>query len=152
MFSSYPFNLEFGREFTTFLPIYHHRFCFFTKFQIIHYLCIRMPRIIINPDSLHIRDSHRILTRKEMEQVLDRIRTEHPDKCSVMNRTNKNLVNEWATHNLCYNLHILRRHTGHADFEYPQPLYFRVAYWVVGPVYFFLQKLGKLIRKIRRRL
>lgn len=66
-------------------------------------------------DDIVIVDGHKYTSPKEMINVLDFVRTFYPENQVIRTRTNKSLMAEWKTHNLLYDLHILRGRTKDVD-------------------------------------
>ena len=71
----------------------------------------------IDDNTLHINNSYRY-SKKSMSIIIDDIRSHHPESL-VWRRDKKSLIDEWVTHNVCYQLHILRSHTTDVDLNFP---------------------------------
>jgi len=91
--------------------------------------------VSVSKDNLHIQDSYKVSSRDEMKKVLEDIRLSHAD-CLSCSRTLDSLINEWATHNLCYDLYILRSHTADVDLDYPQSRLVSLLYALGAKIYF----------------
>lgn len=91
-----------------------------------------MVNYCLTKNALSIEDSYKVTHRADMELELNYIRNTNPDKCDypIFKRSNKNLIREWCSHNLFYNLNLFRSHTKTVDFESPQKWYFKVAYFI----------------------
>lgn len=50
------------------------------------------------------------------------------------NRSERNLLREWATHKLLFGLNISRKRTESVDLNHPQTWYVRLAYFIVGNI------------------
>lgn len=90
--------------------------------------------ISVSSNNIHINDSYKIKSKKDMLSIINKIRKTY--QSDVLNRTDKSLLNEWGAHNLCYNLHLFRSHTADVDLDYPQKKYLSVCYDIIGFVYF----------------
>ena len=89
----------------------------------------------ISDTILSIQDSYRINSLRDMMLMLQTIRQEHADsQYHILQRTDRNLIEEWIVHNLFYDFHVLRLHSGTVDMEFPQRWYFRVFYHLVAPL------------------
>lgn len=84
---------------------------------------------VLTDDNLLIKDSYKV-KKKDMEQVLFDVIYVHP-KSNVWQRSMDSLCDEWAVHNACYNLHILRSHTADVDLNFPNR--FEWVYRVLAP-------------------
>lgn len=83
-------------------------------------------------NNIHIQDSAEV-SKDCFGAVLVRLSQEHPD-CEVWNRTGRSLCLEWSAHNFLYKLHIARYHTKDVDLNYPQKLWEKILYPIVGGV------------------
>lgn len=93
--------------------------------------------ISVSPNNIHINDSYKIKSKRDMLSVINKIRSTY--QSDVLNRTDKSLLNEWAAHNLCYNFHLFRSHTKDVDLDCPQKKYLSVCYNIVGFIYFLFK-------------
>ncbi len=90
----------------------------------------------VNKNNIHIEDSYNIYKKSEMLSIINEIRSRYSeDECLPLKRTNKSLLNEWCTHNLLYDLHILRSHTADVDLDYHQKWYLGIGYFIFGNLY-----------------
>lgn len=90
----------------------------------------------ISKNNIHIKDSYKLHKKSEMLSIINEIRSRYSeDECLPLKRTNKSLLNEWAAHNLVYDLHMFRSHTKDVDLDYPQKWYFTVGYFIFGNLY-----------------
>ena len=89
-------------------------------------------KVEVTKYNVHIENSYQI-SKKNFDEILELLRREYPDT-EVWKRTNKCMDREWATHNLCYALHLFRRHTASVDLNYPQNFLVRAAYTIVGSI------------------
>lgn len=86
---------------------------------------------------IRICDSYQIKSGKEMQEVLNEIRTDDNNQSQILQkRTDKSLIEEWKAHNLLYYLHLFRSHTADVDFEYPQKWYYKVIYKILSFFWF----------------
>ena len=68
-----------------------------------------------------------------MQLVLNDIRASHSlEKCDVLKRTDKSLINEWFSHNVLYNLHLFRKHTKDCNFEKTQNKILNIIYFILS--------------------
>ena len=86
----------------------------------------------ITKNNLHIVDSYKV-SKTKFEGELAKIKGLHPNS-DVWKRSTKSLCKEWATHNLCYAMHLFRSHTKDVDLNYPQKWYEKLGYGIVGAV------------------
>ena len=84
----------------------------------------------IDQHNLHITDSAFVSKHLFWKELAD-IYVENKDSL-VFSRSINSLMNEWATHNACYALHILRSHTKDVDLNYPQKWYIKITYAICG--------------------
>ena len=83
-------------------------------------------------NNIHIEDSAEV-SKECFGAVLVMLAEQHPD-CDVWNRTGRSLILEWAAHNFLYNLHIARKYTKDVDLNYPQKLWEKILYPIVGGI------------------
>lgn len=87
----------------------------------------------ISDQFLTIHESHKVRSVTGMKEVLERVRRENIGKdYPILRRTDRDIIDEWKVHNLFYNLHVFRLHTGTVDLEYPQRWWFRIGYRVLS--------------------
>lgn len=92
-----------------------------------------MVKYSISNNGMSIPNSYLVKKKSEMKNVIKQIREENKDNgFDILKRSDMSFVREWRSHNIFYNLHIMRSHTRTVDFEYPQAWYFKVAYALVG--------------------
>lgn len=95
-----------------------------------------MIRYEIHMNTLSIPESYKIHKKSDMNDALNEIR--HDNEAAhynILKRTNKNMIREWRSHNLLYDLNIARRRTAQVDFEYPQKWYYKLAYGILSLFY-----------------
>ena len=62
-------------------------------------------KIHFSKSNIQIEDSYEIKSKSEMKELLRDIReAESCEVCLPLLRSDESLLNEWASHNLCYNL------------------------------------------------
>ena len=87
-----------------------------------------------NP-SLHIRNSHRVKKRKDIEAALEYIRA-MPEYVALKEagytRTPKSEYNEWRAHNVLYRLGIARERTKSVDIDQNESMLRRFVYAVLS--------------------
>lgn len=86
---------------------------------------------IITDNNIHITDSY-TYSKESFSYVFEYLRNTYPTNSVLINRSDKSLSKEWATHNLLYDLHIFRSHTSDVDLNYPQKWYEKIGYAIVG--------------------
>lgn len=77
-----------------------------------------MASLEVSDNTIHIVDSHNI-SKYEFDGIIDGIYDLHPSHPVINNRSKQSIKNEWAVHNLFYNLGIMPSHTQSVDFNYP---------------------------------
>lgn len=89
--------------------------------------------IELSEKNIHIEDSYKVTTRKDMELVLNTLR-EYVQEAGITtdtplnHRSNKSMIREWVTHNNFYNLGYFREETRSVDLNYPQLLIEKLGY------------------------
>lgn len=82
---------------------------------------------------IHITDSHKV-PKCAFTDVLEGIIRRYPNKAVTNERTVGDMRREWATHNLCYDLHICRSRTASVDLNWPRKWWEKLAYGIVGTI------------------
>ena len=83
--------------------------------------------------NIHIEGSSKMSRAEFLTALLAAPHTE--DYYAVWaHRCEASLLREWAAHKLLWQLHIFRSHTESVDLDWPQPVWMRIAYFVVGGV------------------
>lgn len=96
-------------------------------------------KVQLTTDNLHIEDSYKVGTTKDMDMVLDTIR-EYVHLMGIKmdtplnHRSNKSLKKEWITHNNLYVMDLFTERTKSVDFSYPQSWYEKLGY-TLGSLY-----------------
>lgn len=85
----------------------------------------------ITLNNIHIPDSYKIKSRKEMKRILKQIQSQHPE-CNVFKRSIWSLCSEWRAHNRLYRLNIEPNRTKSVDLDYPLKWYVKLAYNIIG--------------------
>lgn len=89
----------------------------------------------LSNNNLNIENSYKIKKRYNMKCVLHDIEKYHG--CSdVFKRSSNSLVEEWAAHNLLYNIGLFKSHTKDVDLNYPQNKMMSLIYKVLSYIYF----------------
>lgn len=91
-------------------------------------------QITFHDDCVIIWDSYKIRELSKMRQVLKYIKETHPG--ILNNRSEFSMLNEWRSHNLLYNLKILRNRTKDVNINYKLPLWAEIGYTILSPFYF----------------
>lgn len=89
--------------------------------------------LIPSADNLHIKYSHQVHDRSDMIEILNYFKKLYPDH-PVSKISNLILVQEWCTHNLCYDLGIAEERTGSTDLNV-KPWYYNTMYVILGLLY-----------------
>lgn len=89
-------------------------------------------KVTVSKNNINIEDSSEV-SKDYFGAILVILSDEHPE-CEVWKRSGLSLKLEWAAHNLLYNLHIMRKCTKDVDLNYPQKLWERVLYPIVGAI------------------
>lgn len=84
----------------------------------------------VSPTNIHLESSF-LVNKADFERELLAMRERHPES-QVWNRSISSLKHEWAAHNALHALGIFRNQTAHADLNWPQPWFIRVAYNLIG--------------------
>ena len=91
-------------------------------------------QITYHDDCVIIWNSYKIRELSKMRQVLKYIKETHPG--ILNNRSEFSMLNEWRSHNLLYNLKILRNRTKDVNINYKLPLWAEIGYTILSPFYF----------------
>lgn len=91
--------------------------------------------ISVTKDNLTIRDSFMVVSENEMKEILLQVKEKYAD-CRVFdNRSIVNLINEWMSLNLLFELGFMTAHTQHVDLESNQRWFLRFPYFLLGNLY-----------------
>lgn len=85
----------------------------------------------VTENNIHIQDSYVITKRKDMKDILEKLKVEYPE-CLSFKRTTYSLTSEWKTHNRLYRLGYKKDRTGSVDMNYPLKWYVELAYKILG--------------------
>lgn len=85
----------------------------------------------VTENNIHIQDSYVITKRKDMKDILEKLKAEYPE-CLSFKRTMYSLTSEWKTHNRLYRLGYKKDRTGSVDMNYPLKWYVELAYKIFG--------------------
>lgn len=83
--------------------------------------------------NIHISDSY-LTPKADFDKVLNAYSKRHPGNEVFRFRSRFSLKTEWATHNALYGLGIRREQTKDLDLNYPQKVWERLAYPLIGCV------------------
>lgn len=92
----------------------------------------------IYADRVKLFDSY-LVPKAKFSRELGSIRNLHPS-CRLWKRSDRNIIREWASHNLAYNLGILRNKTADCDLNYELKWYSKLAFFVVGTIALLIVK------------
>ena len=91
--------------------------------------------ISVTKDNLTIRDSFMVVSENEMKEILLQVKEKYAD-CRVFgNRSIVNLINEWMSHNLLFELGFMTAFTQHVDLVSNQRWFLRIPYFLLGNLY-----------------
>ena len=95
-----------------------------------------------DPLNIKVKDSHLLKTKKQISEALDKILSyEKPMsemRAAGYNRTKASMLNEWAAHNVLYNMGYKEDHTKDVDMESPESFWHKIGYWILS--WFFKSK------------
>lgn len=86
----------------------------------------------IYADRVKLFDSY-LVPKAKFSRELGSIRNLHPS-CRLWKRSDRNIIREWASHNLAYSLGINRAKTTDVDLDYEPKWYHNLIYGVVGTI------------------
>lgn len=92
--------------------------------------------IVVGNNDIMICSSKDVTSAKEMTQVINHIFDKYNYKFDNSNRTKFNVLAEWRTHNLLYDLRLFRRHTKDVNIEYNQNKVLTIVYAIFSIFYF----------------
>ena len=92
----------------------------------------------IYTDRVKLFDSY-LVSKRDFGYELAKILDAHPD-CPVWKRSEKDLMREWAAHNLSYDLGIRRSMVKDADLEFRPTWWASIVYAVVGTIALWIIK------------
>ncbi len=106
----------------------------------VEYYKINSKIITINIDNnnITIYSSKDVKSITEMNIIINHILNKYSYKFNInnSNRTRFNILNEWRTHNLLYDLRLFRNHTKDVDLEYNQNNILIILYSIFSIFYF----------------
>lgn len=98
-----------------------------------------MSSLEVSNNTIHIVDSHNI-SKYEFDGIIDGIYDLHPSHPVITNRSKQSIKNEWAVHNLFYNLGFMPSHTQSVDFNYTLTKLETITYKCLGWISLLLIK------------
>lgn len=87
-------------------------------------------------NNLQIENSYKIKNRQDMGYILNDIRKVYGNLKILKCRNNKSLIEEWAAHNLLYDMGLFKSHTKDVDLNYPQNKVVYFIYKILSWIYF----------------
>lgn len=90
-----------------------------------------MVPYVVTDNNIHINDSY-VYSKNSFDSVFSMLRRKYPKNSVLLNRSDKSLSREWATHNLLWDLHIARSRTASVDLNYPQKWWMKLGYFIIG--------------------
>ena len=90
--------------------------------------------ISVSENNVNIKNSFKIKSKRDMYSIIKQIKCKYPEN-NITKVSDFLLVQEWATHNLCYNLNIYRERTKDVDLDYNKKWYYKIAYGIIGFLY-----------------
>ncbi len=91
--------------------------------------------IHVSDDNIRIENSYTARSRKEIKEVLGYIKYYYPGHLTFKNNSDLVLIAEWCTHNLLYNLGVLRSRTKDVDLNSNKTKLEKIAYLVTSLFY-----------------
>lgn len=85
----------------------------------------------VSKGNIHIQDSYKVETKKEMRAILEELYRKYP-LIYPFKRSFRSLISEWRTHNRLYKWGYKRERTADVDLNYPQKWYVKIAYAILG--------------------
>lgn len=92
----------------------------------------------ISDKVIHIQDSYKIKTKKEMTEILNSFREQYPENYILKTRSNSSLIREWKGHNFLYELRLFRSHTKDVDLDDNTCIILMTGYWFLALGYDFI--------------
>ena len=90
------------------------------------------PVSSVTDTCITVFDSWKV-SKKTFDPYLNDLRSWY-DVTIFKERSNWSLTNEWACHNLLYDLHLFRSHTKDVDMQYPLIWWEKIVYPIFGPI------------------
>ena len=87
--------------------------------------------IKVYSNNIQIVDSYKC-SKYSFNDIINDIKKSNPNHPVTINRSNKSIKKEWATHNFLYNLNIARNRTKDLDINYPLSRIEKIAYGLFG--------------------
>ena len=91
--------------------------------------------ISVSENNVNIKNSFKVKSKKDMYEIIKRIKENNPSN-RIVNLSNFLLVQEWASHNLCYQLGLYKGRTRDVDLDANKPWYIKIVYGIFGFLYF----------------
>lgn len=91
-------------------------------------------KLSISTNNINIKNSYKIRGRKNILSVIKQIKEKYPEH-DINKLSNFILVQEWASHNLCYIFNIHRDRTRDVDLDCNKKWYSKIMYAVIGFFY-----------------
>jgi hypothetical protein len=90
--------------------------------------------ISVSENNVNIKNSFKVKSKRDMYKIIKQIKCKYPEN-NISKISDFILVQEWATHNLCYSLNIYRERTKDVDLDYNKKWYYKIAYGIIGFLY-----------------
>ena len=90
-----------------------------------------MEPFIVTDNNIHISNSYEY-SKNSFGAVFSMLRRKYPKNMVLLNRSDKSMAREWATHNLFYDLNLFRFRTADVDLNYPQRWWEKLGYFIIG--------------------
>lgn len=90
--------------------------------------------ISVSPSNVHIENSFEVKSKTDMYYIIKHIKEKYPEH-NINKLSDFILVQEWASHNLCYIFNIYRNRTKDVDLNYTNKWYLKIPYVCIGCFY-----------------
>lgn len=94
---------------------------------------IELP-ISVSASNVHIENSYKVKSKSNMYCVIKHIKEKFPEH-DINKLSDFILVQEWASHNLCYTFNIYRDRTKDVDLDFNKKWYIKMIYAIIGFLY-----------------
>ena len=91
-------------------------------------------KLSISTNNINIKNSFKVKSKTDMYSVIKTIKEKYPEH-NINKLSNFILVQEWASHNLCYIFNIYRDRTKDVDLDCNKKWYIKIIYAVIGFFY-----------------
>lgn len=96
----------------------------------------RCHKVHFSDNNINISDSYQIKNWSDMNKFINELHHHNPDSPVIQQRSTTSLIHEWRTHNLCWELGILRERVKDVDLNLGQSWWVKTLYVILSPFYF----------------